>query len=151
MIGFRIAAAEFQPEAERDSIAAPTCGGYVSFEGWVRNRNEGQEVIYLEYQAYEALALKEGNRIMTEAAERFPVQHALCIHRVGKLEVGDLAVWVGVSAGHRDEAFRACRYIIDEIKHRVPIWKKEYYSDGDSGWVNCEACAHHANDGQQHN
>jgi molybdopterin synthase catalytic subunit len=146
MINFRIAESEFQPETERESIAFPSCGGYVSFEGWVRNRNEGQDVLRLEYQAYEALALKEGNRIVAEAAERFPVEHALCIHRVGELEVGDLAVWVGVSAGHRDEAFRACRYIIDEIKHRVPIWKKEYYAGGDSGWVNCEACASHAHD-----
>ena len=57
------------------------------------------------------------------------------------LAIGELAVWVGVSAAHRDEAFRACRYIIDELKHRVPIWKKEHYLNGDSGWVNCERCA----------
>jgi molybdopterin synthase catalytic subunit len=74
------------------------------------------------------------------------MKNAVCIHRVGILEIGDLAVWVGVSAGHRDEAFKACRYIIDEIKHRVPVWKKEYYSGGDSGWVNCEACANHTHD-----
>jgi molybdopterin synthase catalytic subunit len=67
--------------------------------------------------------------------------HAACVHRVGDLRVGELAVWVGVSAPHRDEAFRACRYIIDEVKHRVPIWKKEHYVNGDSGWVNCERCA----------
>ena len=144
MIGFRIAEHKFKPEKERDSLAMPSCGGYVSFEGWVRNRNEGQEVLRLEYQAYEVLALKEGGRIVAEAAKLFPVQNALCIHRVGELEIGDLAVWVGVSAGHRDEAFKACRYIIDEIKSRVPIWKKEHYVSGDSGWVNCEACASHA-------
>ena len=83
---------------------------------------------------------------MAEAAERFPIENASCIHRVGELDIGDLAVWVGVSAGHRDEAFKACRYIIDEIKHRVPVWKKEHYEGGDSGWVNCEACASHASD-----
>ena len=146
MIDFRIEENKFQPEKERDTIATPSCGGYVSFEGWVRNRNEGQDVVRLEYQAYEALALKEGRQIMAEAAERYPLQHAVCIHRVGTLEIGDLAVWVGVSAGHRDEAFKACRYIIDEIKHRVPVWKKEHYTGGDSGWVNCEACAKHAHD-----
>ena len=146
MISFRIAEHKFQPEKERDGLATPSCGGYVSFEGWVRNRNEGQEVLRLEYQAYEVLALKEGGRIVVEAAKLFPVQNALCIHRVGELEIGDLAVWVGVSAGHRDEAFKACRYIIDEIKSRVPIWKKEYYVSGDSGWVNCEACASNAHD-----
>jgi molybdopterin synthase catalytic subunit len=69
------------------------------------------------------------------------VRHALCIHRVGRLALTDLAVWVGVSATHRGEAFDACRFIIDAVKHRVPIWKKEHYRNGDSGWVNCEACA----------
>jgi len=69
------------------------------------------------------------------------VARACCAHRVGTLAIGELAVWVGVSAPHRGEAFDACRYIIDEVKHRVPIWKKEYYQDGDSGWVNCERCA----------
>jgi len=146
MIEFSIADKKFQPETERERIARPSCGGYVSFEGWVRDHNEGHKVQRLEYQAYEALALKEGSRIMAEAAERFPIENASCIHRVGELEIGDLAVWVGVSAGHRDEAFKACRYIIDEIKHRVPVWKKEYYEGGDSGWVKCEACASHASE-----
>jgi len=79
---------------------------------------------------------------------RFGLDHAECVHRTGALEIGDVAVWVGVSAAHRGEAFDACRHIIDEIKHRVPIWKKEYYTDGDSGWVNCERCAAHAHAGQ---
>ena len=68
---------------------------------------------------------------------------ARCVHRTGLLEIGDLAVWVGVASAHRDEAFKACRYIIDELKVRLPIWKKEHYVDGDSGWVNCERCADH--------
>lgn len=143
---FRIQLTALQPEQDKTGLMAPACGGFVSFEGWVRDRNEGQQVLRLEYQVYEALALKEGNRIINEALERFPVASAVCVHRAGMLEIGELAVWVGVSAGHRDEAFKACRYIIDEIKHRVPIWKKEYYAGGDSGWVNCEACASHAHD-----
>ena len=143
---FRIQATGFHPEKEKLCLMDPSCGGFVTFEGWVRNRNDGQQVLSLEYQAYEALALKEGRRIIGEALARFPIANALCIHRVGRLEIGDLAVWVAVSAGHRDEAFKACRYVIDEIKHRVPIWKKEYYEGGDSGWVNCEACASHAHD-----
>lgn len=143
---FRIQPTALQPERDKLSLMTPACGGFVTFEGWVRNSNAGQQVQRLEYQAYEALALKEGNRIIDEALERFPVANALCIHRVGLLEISELAVWVGVSASHRDEAFKACRYIIDEIKHRVPIWKKEYYAGGDSGWVNCEACASHAHD-----
>ena len=87
------------------------------------------------------LANKEGERIVKEAIERFGVLKAACVHRVGSLAIGDIAVWVGVSSKHRAEAFAACRYIIDEVKHRVPIWKKEHYVNGDSGWVNCERCA----------
>jgi molybdopterin synthase catalytic subunit len=123
------------------AAARPGAGGYVCFEGWVRDHNEGQDVTRLEYEAFEALAVKEGERILAEASKRFPIKHALCIHRVGSLELTDLAVWVGVSAAHRGEAFDACRFIIDEVKHRLPIWKKEHYRGGDSGWVNCERCA----------
>ena len=123
------------------SVADPACGGYASFEGWVRDRNDGRAVDRLEYEAYALLATKEGERIIAEAIERFGVAHARCVHRVGELGLGELAVWVGVSSPHRGEAFAACRYIIDEVKHRVPIWKKEHYVDGDSGWVNCERCA----------
>jgi molybdopterin synthase catalytic subunit len=125
----------------RSELADPSCGGYAAFEGWVRNHNEGARVRGLEYEAYEALGLREGERILGEAVERFGVTRVACVHRLGELEVGDLAVWVGVSAPHRDEAFRACRYVIDEVKHRLPIWKKEHYVNGDSGWVNCERCA----------
>ncbi|HXW75754.1 MAG TPA: molybdenum cofactor biosynthesis protein MoaE [Steroidobacteraceae bacterium] len=125
----------------RKHLADPACGGYAAFEGWVRDSNEGRRVRALEYEAFEALALREGERILGEAIARFGVTRAACVHRLGELAVGELAVWVGVSAPHRDEAFGACRYVIDEVKHRVPIWKKEYYLNGDSGWVNCERCA----------
>ncbi|HEV7606478.1 MAG TPA: ThiF family adenylyltransferase [Steroidobacteraceae bacterium] len=118
-----------------------SCGGFAAFEGWVRNHNEGHAVTRLEYEAFAELAEKEGARIVGEAIARFGVTRAACVHRVGSLALGDVAVWVGVSAAHRDEAFRACRFIIDEVKHRVPIWKKEHYVNGDSGWVNCERCA----------
>ncbi len=132
----------------REQLFDPAAGGYSSFEGWVRNHNEGLSVRHLEYEAFEPLAIKEGERIVSEAIARFGIEHAACVHRIGDLAVGDMAVWVGVSARHRAEAFQACRYIIDEVKHRVPIWKKEHYENGDSGWVNCERCAapaaHHA-------
>lgn len=143
-MSFRIENIALQPDEWRDELLAPDCGGFVTFEGWVRNRNEGLEVRALEYQAYERLAIKEGERIIAEAAEKYPLRNAVCVHRVGALEIGDMAVWVAVSSVHRDEAFKACRYILDEVKHRVPIWKKEHYANGDSGWVNCEACASHA-------
>lgn len=139
---FSFSTAPLAPTTYRASLMDPAAGGYASFEGWVRNHNEGQEVTRLEYEAFEELAVKEGERIVNEAIERFGVLTAACVHRIGSLAVGELAVWVGVAAGHRDEAFAACRYIIDEVKHRVPIWKKEHYTNGDSGWVNCERCAH---------
>lgn len=138
---FRFSRTPLDVAALRSALADPACGGYAAFEGWVRDHNEGQRVRHLEYEAYEALAVREAERIIAEAMTRFGVAHAACAHRVGDLAVGELAVWVGVSAAHRDEAFRACRYIIDEIKHRLPIWKKEHYAGGDSGWVNCERCA----------
>ena len=141
---FAFSPAPLEPETYRTALADPTAGAYAAFEGWVRNHNEGLAVTRLEYEGFEALALKEGERIVKEATERFGVVNAACVHRLGSLDIGDLAVWVGVSSRHRAEAFAACRYIIDEVKHRVPIWKKEHYVNGDSGWVNCERCAQHA-------
>jgi molybdopterin synthase catalytic subunit len=129
------------PQRLREQLQQRRCGGFVAFEGWVRDHNEGQRVLQLEYEAFAPLALREGERILAEAQARFGVQQVRCAHRVGQLAIGDIAVWVGVSAAHRGECFDACRYIIDEVKHRVPIWKKEYYAGGDSGWVNCEHCA----------
>lgn len=116
------------------------CGGYVSFEGWVRQYNAGLKVSHLYYEAHHTLAIKEGQRIITDAKEKFAIQEAFCIHRLGDLIIGDIAVWIGVSAPHRDAAFKACQYIIDHIKHSVPIWKKEYYEDKSDTWVNCENC-----------
>ena len=143
---FRFTHEIIDPAALRRTLTDATAGGYASFEGWVRNHNEGRPVRKLEYQAFETLAVKEGERIVSEALARFGVEHAACVHRVGDLAIGDMAVWVGVSARHRREAFLACRYIIDEVKHRVPIWKKEHYEDGDAHWVNCERCAAHAHE-----
>lgn len=141
MAKFRFSRTAIDVPSVRAELADPTCGGYTSFEGLVRNHNEGLSVRHLEYEAFEPLAVKEGERIIAEAMERFGIEHAACVHRIGDLAIGDMAVYVGASARHRDEAFRACRYIIDEVKHRVPIWKKEHYENGDSGWVNCERCA----------
>jgi adenylyltransferase/sulfurtransferase len=141
MQAFSFSTSALEPDRYRAALGDPAAGGYASFEGWVRNHNEGRRVRRLEYESFAALALKEGERIVAAAVEKFGVRKAACVHRLGDLGLGELAVWVGVSAAHRDEAFAACRYIIDEVKHRVPIWKKEHYEDGDSGWVNCERCA----------
>jgi len=138
---FSLHDSSLQPEQLRRQLQDPTCGGYAAFEGWVRDYNDGRSVLRLEYEAFAPLAAREGERILIEAQHRYGVVRAACAHRTGQLAIGELAVWVGVSAPHRGEAFDACRYIIDQVKHRLPIWKKEYYQDGDSGWVNCERCA----------
>lgn len=136
---FEFVRQDIATEALKSSLETPVCGAYASFEGWVRNHNQGRsDVQALDYEAYEELGLKEGERIIHEAMEKFEIHKALCVHRLGALKLGDMAVWVGVSAGHREAAFGACRYIIDEVKQRVPIWKKEHYREGDSGWVESE-------------
>jgi molybdopterin synthase catalytic subunit len=116
------------------SVAA---GAVVSFDGRVRDHNEGRAVRKLAYSAYPALALSEGDRIVAEAITRFTLNAAACCHRLGDLALGDVAVRVWAVATHREEAFAGCRYIIDEVKSRVPIWKKETYVDGASEWVTC--------------
>lgn len=116
-------------------LANAHAGASVSFEGWVRDHNDGRAVTRLDYQAYVPLAQAEGERVLAEAKRRYAIVEAYCVHRVGALAIGDLAVWVGVSAAHRGAAFDACRYIIDEVKLRVPIWKNEHYADGESGWL----------------
>lgn len=141
MSRFQLSSEPLTPELLKEALAARDCGACVTFEGWVRDHNEGRSVTALEYESYPEVALAEGERILDEACEKFGVTNALCVHRVGALLIGDMAVWVGVSAGHRDEAFSACRFIIDEIKLRVPIWKKEHYKEGNTGWVNADSTA----------
>lgn len=136
-MSFKITSAPIDPETRKRELVQSAAGACVTFEGWVRNQNDGEAVQALEYEAHAAIAEKEGAKILAEAKQRFAIEIALCEHRVGKLAIGDCAVWVGVSAGHRGAAFEACRYIIDETKARVPIWKKEQYASGETGWVNC--------------
>ncbi len=111
-------------------------GAFVSFAGWVRDHHQDRPVKALEYQALVPLCESEAAKIIKEAQEQFGKIRAICFHRTGLLSVGEMSVWVGVSAPHRDEAFKACRYIIDELKKRLPIWKKEIFTDGHSHWVN---------------
>lgn len=142
-MSFAVSSTAIDLASLRDSVRDAGCGACVSFEGWVRNHHEGRPVQRLEYEVYAPLAVSEGNRILAEAIDRFGPLNAVAVHRSGLLQIGDLAVAVMVSSAHRDEAFRACRYIIDEAKVRLPIWKKEFYADGTAHWVNCARCAHH--------
>lgn len=121
----------------RTELQDVSCGAFVLFEGWVRDHNDGREVLQLEYEVYEPLAVKEGQRILLEALERFDISQASAVHRHGLLVLTEPAVLVGVASAHRGAAFEACRYIIDEVKTRLPIWKREHYADGTTEWVDC--------------
>ncbi|MDH5834731.1 molybdenum cofactor biosynthesis protein MoaE [Luteimonas kalidii] len=132
---FAIAPQPFDIAPLRAPLLHERAGAFAAFEGWVRDHNDGRAVLGLRYDAYVELAEAEGRRIVRAALDRFGAIDACCVHRVGELAIGELAVWVGVSAAHRDAAFDACRWIIDEVKAHVPIWKHERYADGDADWL----------------
>jgi molybdopterin synthase catalytic subunit len=117
-----------------DWIMSPDSGGIDIFIGTVRNATKGKRVIRLEFEAYEPMAIAEMEKIVKQAAEKWPIQKALIHHRTGILDVGEVPVIIAVSAAHRAAAFDACRYIIDTLKETVPIWKKEIFEDGEV-WV----------------
>jgi molybdopterin synthase catalytic subunit len=141
---FRVTDAPIASEPLKQALLGRTAGACVTFEGWVRDQNEGQPVLSLEYEAYAPLAEKEGNRILEEARQKFAIEAAAGVHRVGHLALGEIAIWVGVTARHRGAAFDACRYIIDEAKARLPVWKKEHYASGATTWINCASRGDHA-------
>ena len=138
MTRFSLAGTSIDTGSLRAALLDDRVGGYASFEGWVRDHHGGRAVTGLRYEAYAALAEQEGERILDEAREKFAILDVRCVHRTGDLAIGELAVWVGVAAAHRDAAFGACRFVIDEVKARVPIWKHERYADGDAGWLHPE-------------
>ena len=136
VLGSQLSLAEALQELER----SPKAGGQCIFEGMIRNHNDGRSVERLEYECYEELALKEFKRIAQEAIGRFELTEVLVHHRKGPLDIGDTAVLVITLAHHRNEAFLGTRYVIDELKKRAPIWKKEFYKDGSHSWPRC---SHH--------
>jgi molybdopterin synthase catalytic subunit len=136
---FTLSPTPFDTASLRAELLDARVGAYASFEGWVRDHNDGRPVSRLRYEAYEAMAGAEGGRIIDEALARFDVIDVRCVHRVGDLEIGELAVWVGATAAHRDAAFAACRYVIDTVKARVPIWKRERYAAGEDRWLHPDA------------
>ena len=118
-------------------LAAPEAGALTIFEGRVRNHHLGRPVTKLEYEAFADLALREGEAIVAETERIYPGAMVLCVHRTGTLAIGEAAVWIGVASAHRQAGFAACRHVIEELKLRLPIWKKEHHPDGAAEWVNC--------------
>ncbi|HEY9738545.1 MAG TPA: molybdenum cofactor biosynthesis protein MoaE [Trichocoleus sp.] len=120
---------------------APQNGAVVVMSGMVRDNTEGKPVVALEYQAYEPMALAVFKQIAAEIRQAWPdVSRVVIHHRTGKLTVGEMSVLVAVGCPHRSEAFAACKYAIDTLKHNAPIWKKEHWADGSTSWVSIGAC-----------
>ena len=116
------------------AVSEPSHGGIATFLGLVRDHQDGRGVLSLEYSAYESMADAESGRIVSEAESRWPARVVL-LHRLGALAIGDVAIGVAVASAHRAQAFEACRFVVEEMKRRVPIWKKEFYADGTVSWV----------------
>lgn len=132
----------------RARLTAPEAGALTVFEGRVRNQHLGRPVTRLEYEAFDDLARREGEAIVNETEQIHPGTKVLCVHRTGALAIGETAVWIGVVSAHRQAGFAACRHVIEELKLRLPVWKKEHHPDGTAEWVNCtaEAAARPADD-----
>lgn len=122
------------PRAVEAAVAHPGAGAVCTFHGVVRDNNLGRDVGHLEYEAFGEMALATMAEIRDELAERWPGARLAMVHRLGRLEIGVASVVISVSTPHRAESFAACRYAIDALKTRVPIWKKEVWADG-SAWI----------------
>jgi len=134
MIDIKILTESLNIQACIDAVMSPESGGIDVFIGTVRNATKGKQVIKLEFEAYEKMAVSEMQKIADEVVKRWMIHKIVIHHRTGVLEVGDVPVVIAVSAAHRGAAFDACRYIIDTLKETVPIWKKEVLEDGEV-WV----------------
>ena len=134
---FELTATPIDAAALTRRLAAPEAGALVVFEGRVRNHHLGRPVSRLEYEAFDELALKEGAAIVAETERLYPGTRVLCVHRTGALPVGEVAVWIGIASAHRAAGFAACRLVIEELKRRLPVWKKEHHPDGAAEWVTC--------------
>jgi len=119
-------------------VVPPQCGATVTLDGYVRQFTKGRESLYLVYEAYEAMAIKEMKKLVEQAKKNFEISNVGIVHRTGRLEIGETSVVISVAAPHRRAAFAACEWIIRELKRTVPIWKKEVYADGEC-WVEGDA------------
>ena len=127
-----------------ENLKGPEDGAVVVFDGFVRNNFKGRRTLYLEYEAYEPMALAKMREIGAQIRAKFPIHRLAIVHRLGRIEVGETSVWIGVSSAHRAAAFDACRYAIDTLKRTVPIWKKEFFADG-AVWAEGENASQEAN------
>jgi MoaE-MoaD fusion protein len=134
----RIVREAIPTQAVLAALKRPEDGAAIVFEGVVRNNTRGRRTLYLDYEAYESMALKQMEGLASEARERFAVRGISIVHRLGRLEIGEMSVLIVVASAHRGAAFEACRWIIDTLKKTVPIWKKEYFEDG-AVWADGEA------------
>ena len=133
--GFALLDIAIDEDRLKAMLDSDSCGAFVSFEGRVRNHNNATSVERLTYYGYEDLAINQGRLIIEEAKRKFEITHAIAIHRIGALEIGDIAVWIGVVSAHRYPAYDACRWILDTIKADIPVWKQEYYDNEPSKWL----------------
>lgn len=127
---FRISREPIPAAALVDSVRMSEDGAVVTFDGCVRNHSGGRRTLYLEYEAYEPMALAKMREIGEEIHRQFTIDRIAIVHRLGRLEIGETSVFIAVSSQHRRAAFEACRFAIDTLKRTVPIWKKEYFADG---------------------
>jgi molybdopterin synthase catalytic subunit len=131
---FRVTSDPLVLTAVSTTVSSADCGAVATFVGLVRNENGGRRVLWLEYEAYEPLAVKSFIRIDEEAGERWPSVGLAIHHRIGRLEIGDASVVIAATSPHRAEAFAACRYAIERIKQIAPIWKHEHFEGGEI-WI----------------
>ena len=132
---FRVTTEPLDVQQVHNLVKSPADGAVVTFDGIVRNNFDGREVRYLEYEAYTAMAEKKMADIAAEAQNKFAVDDIAMVHRIGRLEIGESSILIAVAAPHRQPAFEACAYAMDRVKEEVPVWKKEFFADGESHWV----------------
>lgn len=133
---FKVTTEPLNVQEVTDLVKRPTDGAVVTFDGIVRNHFEGRTVRCLEYEAYTEMAENKMARIGAEVRRKFPVGEIAMVHRIGRLQIGESSIVIAVAAPHRHAAFEACAYAMDRVKEEVPVWKKEFFADGNEHWVN---------------
>jgi molybdopterin synthase catalytic subunit len=133
---FKVTLEPLSVQQLNDLVKRPTDGAVVTFDGIVRNNFNGRAVRFLEYEAYAEMAERKMAEIGAEVRRKFAIGEIAIVHRLGRLEIGESSIVVAVAAPHRQAAFEACAYAMDRVKEEVPVWKKEFFSDGEDHWVN---------------